>query len=503
MLSPARARRLAGYRLPNDRSPTLNPMAVTPHTSSLPSASYRGAFAAIGALLLVAGCEPEETTTPGLEPEPGEELSGGETTVFDLTREAFARPARNLTSEGREEFALGDHFFNRNWVTAPASAEGTDGLGPIYNATSCSACHFKDGRGQLPEDGDDFVSVLFRLSVPGEGPHGAPKPEPTYGSQLQNFSILGVPAEATPVVTWEPLIVEYLDGATEELRVPTYSFKDHGHGPFAEGTMASPRVARQLIGLGLLAAIPQETILANADPDDDDDDGISGRPNWVWDDTLGAERLGRFGWKAGEPTLQQQNARALVEDIGITSIVYGSQVCTSVQLECNEATNGGEPEIDESKLARITYYMHTVAVPGRRDVDDPEVLRGRELFKSAGCASCHVMQTTTGVLEGYPELSDQRIRPYSDLLLHDMGSNLSDGRPDYQASGEEWRTAPLWGIGLQETVNRHEFLLHDGRARGFAEAILWHGGEAFDAREAFRTMPQTDREALLRFLRSL
>lgn len=453
--------------------------------------------------LVIAGCEEEPPPVEPLAPEPGEDHSGGDTTVFDVTREAFARAARNIGAEGREEFALGDHFFNRNWVTAPASAEGNDGLGPLFNAPSCSACHFKDGRGQPPEEGEEFTSILFRLSVPGAGPHGGPNPEPTYGGQLQNNSILGLEPEAIPTVTWETFEVSFEDGETAELRRPVYSFAEHAAGDFAPGTMISPRVANHLVGLGLLAALDEATIVANADPEDADGDGISGRPNWVWDDQKRAVALGRFGWKAAQPTIAQQNAAAFVNDIGITNPLYREEACTPEQMSCLEAISGGDPEVDDSKFERINFYMHTIAVPGRRNVDDPQVLRGRELFDEAGCSSCHVRTMTTGDLEGFPALSQQKIWAYTDLLLHDMGEDLADNRPDYEATGTEWRTAPLWGIGLVETVNRHEFLLHDGRARGFVEAILWHGGEAFSSREAFRTMPADDREAIVAYLRSL
>ncbi len=455
-------------------------------------------------VVLAAACSTENPPLAVLAPEPGEELSGGDTTVFDTTGEAFSRAAKNLTFDGREEFALGDHFFNRNWVTAPASAEGTDGLGPLYNATSCSACHFKDGRGRLPEEeGESFLSVLFRLSVPGEGAHGGPMPEPTYGGQLQPFAILGVTPEATPAVEWETILVEYADGTTEELRAPSYSFTELGYGELSVDVLISPRVAPHLVGLGLLAAIDEATLLALADPEDADGDGISGRSNLVWDDSAQHERLGRFGWKASQPTLLQQSAGASLGDLGITTPIYSSQECTSAQQDCRDALTGGDPELDESKLARITFYMHTLAVPARRDVGDPEVLAGRELFKELGCASCHTAVLETGQLAGYPELSGQTIRPFTDLLLHDMGEGLSDGRPDYLAEPREWRTPPLWGLGLLETVNEHTFLLHDGRARDFAEAILWHDGEGFASRERFRALERTDRDALVRFLESL
>ncbi len=453
--------------------------------------------------LLLAACQAETLAPKTLEPEPGEELSGGETTVFDESREAFARPARNLDAVGREVFALGDHLFSRTWVTAPASAAGNDGLGPLYNATNCSGCHFKDGRGQPPIEGTDFIDLLLRLSVPGEDAHGGPLDEPSYGGQLNPFGILGVPGEAVARVEYVEEAGTYADGEAYSLRRPTYSLEELAYGPMAKDVMISPRIAPHMIGLGLLEALSEETILAGADPDDADGDGISGRPNWVYDVRRGDLSLGRFGWKANQPTIEQQNAGAFHGDLGITSELFMTEGCTSVQLECGESPTGGAPELDESKLHNITFYARTLAVPARRGVDDPQVLEGRELFHEAGCSGCHVASMKTGAFQGHPELESQTIWPYTDLLLHDMGPELSDERPDYAASGAEWRTPPLWGIGLIENVNKHTFLLHDGRARGFAEAILWHGGEAEPAREAFRTMDKDERAALLRFLESL
>jgi CxxC motif-containing protein (DUF1111 family) len=457
---------------------------------------------AVFAAVLGAACDAGDDD-PGLVPEPGEELSGGDTTVFDTTRDAFARAARNMSQERRGEFALGDHQFNRGWVTAPASAEGTDGLGPLYNATSCSTCHFKDGRGAPPEPGEPFKALFFRLSIEGTDERGGPLPDPAYGDQLSPFAILGVAAEGAPRVDYEIVPGTYGDGEPFELRRPIYSVESLAYGPLAGDAVLAPRIARQLVGLGLLAAVDEATILALADPDDADGDGISGRSNHVWDERAGGHRLGRFGWKAAQPTIEQQSAAAFLGDMGITTDLYPEQGCTSMQSACASAPTGGAPELDASKLERITFYMHTLAVPARRDVGDADVLAGRELFRSAGCSGCHVMKLTTGELSGYPELSDQTIRPMTDLLLHDMGPDLADGRSEFDAGGGEWRTPPLWGVGLVETVNRHTFFLHDGRARGFAEAILWHGGEAFGAREAFRTMDAADRARLIKFLESL
>jgi CxxC motif-containing protein (DUF1111 family) len=440
-------------------------------------------------------------------PETGTELLGGATTVFDDSGNAYAFAARNLDDQGRDTFALGDHFFNRNWVTAPASIEGNDGLGPTFNATSCSACHFKDGRGAPPTKPDEpFLGLLVRLSIPGEDPHGGPLGEPNYGGQLNPFAVLGVPAEGTATVSYEEAPGHYADGEAYSLRRPTYAFSSLAFGPFAEGTLFSPRVAPANFGLGLLQAVPEDEIRALADEGDANHDGISGRPNLVWNQRESRPTLGRFGWKANQPTVEQQVAGAFLGDIGITTSLNPTENCPDAQASCKTARSGGTadaPELSDQKLAFITSYAMTLAVPARRKWSDPAVRRGERLFAQVGCSSCHVPKLTTGDLAGFPALSKQTIRPFTDLLLHDMGPELADARPDFLASGTEWRTPPLWGGGLVRAVSKHQFLLHDGRARGLAEAILWHGGEATVSREAFRTLGKSDREALLLFLEDL
>jgi CxxC motif-containing protein (DUF1111 family) len=454
-------------------------------------------------LLVAAGCEPEGESSSAPAVEAGEELSGGDTTVFDESREAFARPARNLDDKGREVFALGDHLFGRTWVTAPASAAGTDGLGPLFNSTNCSGCHFKDGRGKPPQEGNDFVGLLLRLSIPGVNEDGGPLAEPNYGGQLNPFGILGVAGEAAPRVVYEDLAGSYGDGEPFSLRRPRYFIESPAYGPLDPQVLVSPRVAPAMIGLGLLEALEEQTILALSDPEDADADGISGRPNYVYDVAAGQTALGRFGWKANQPTVLQQTAGAFLGDLGITSSLFPEESCTAAQLDCKASPTGGSPELDESKLTNIAYYSKTLAVPARRNVGSSAVLRGRGLFREMGCGGCHAFALLTGDLTGHPELSRQKIWPYTDLLLHDMGEGLADNRPDFLASGAEWRTAPLWGIGLQESVNKHTFFLHDGRARNLAEAILWHGGEGEAAREAFRMSSSEDREDLMLFLESL
>lgn len=435
---------------------------------------------------------------------PAAALSGGETTVFDTTINAFSLPARNLVPDQRRAFFVGNTFFNDNWVVAPASTEGRDGLGPTFNAPSCASCHFKDGRAAPPtKPGEDRPGLLIRLAVPGADAYGGPLPDPRYGGQLNDRGIPGVAAEGRLKRTVESVPGSYTDGEPYVLERPVYAFEDLAFGPLDPAVMISPRVAPAMPGLGLLEAVPEASILARADPDDADGDGISGRPNRVWDQAAGATRLGRFGWKANQPTIEQQVAGAFLGDIGVTSRLNPEQNCPDSQPDCQRAPSGGAPELDDHKLERVTRYSQTLAVPARRGLDDPEVRRGEALFAEARCTACHLPELRTGPDAAFPQLADQVIHPYTDLLLHDMGEGLADGRPDYLATGSEWRTPPLWGIGLVKTVNGHTRFLHDGRARDLAEAILWHAGEATAARDAFRALSRIDRAALLRFLNSL
>jgi CxxC motif-containing protein (DUF1111 family) len=438
-------------------------------------------------LLALVGCA--DDSVGGYEP--GEELAGGDTTVFDTTGNAYANAAANLVDERRDSFFVGNSIFKRNWVVAPASTEGVDGLGPTFNASSCSTCHFNDGRGRPPEAGEPMRSMLLRLSN-----------DDIYGGQLQNASIPGVPAEGRVEIDWEEVPGTYADGSAYSLRRPTYRFEELAFGPMAADLLISPRTAPANFGLGLIEAIPEPDILAREDPDDADGDGISGRANHPIDVATGQPALGRFGWKSNQPSLRQQSAGAFNGDIGITSSLFPAQNCPPTQNDCVAAIDGGDPELDAAKLDDITYYGRTLAVPARRGADEDDVLRGKKLFGDAGCNGCHVARWETGTHE-LPELEHQVIFPYTDLLVHDMGADLADGRPDGDADGQEWRTPPLWGIGLLPVVNDHEYLLHDGRARGFAEAILWHGGEAEPSREAFRAMSAGERDLLIEFLGSL
>ena len=438
---------------------------------------------------LVAAC----LGPPGdlLEPE-----SGGEGTTDSSNRDAFGNAARNLSSEERRIFEVGDSFFTQNWVTAPASTEARDGLGPLFNAQACASCHVRDGRGS-PEAGE--IGLLFRLGLhDGE----AQVPEPVYGGQFQDRGILGVPAEGTVTRLFVEEPGAFGDGEPFTLRRPVFEFEDLAYGPISVDVMSSPRLAPPVFGSGLLEAISEQDILDAADPDDADEDGISGRPNMVLDAPSGEMMLGRFGWKANVASVEEQVAAAFVGDIGITSDLFPDEACTEAQAECMAAPGGGDPEIPADRLEKVVFYTRTLAVPARRGLESPEVSAGAQHFVDLQSASCHQPRQETGE-STIDALANQVIFPFTDLLLHDMGPDLADGRPDGEATGSEWRTPPLWGIGLTETVSGDTFFLHDGRARTLEEAILWHGGEADGSTDRFKELSASQRSELIAFLESL
>lgn len=461
-----------------------------------------------------------EPATDFASPEKFERMSAGAATAKSRpNNNAFSSPAGNLGFEGERDFKLGDGIFKKEWVSAPSSTQASDGLGPLFNARACQRCHLKDGRGHPPESGEKAVSMFLRLSVPprteAERAALASKallriPEPTYGGQLQNFAIQGIPAEGEMRITYEEIPVTLNGGETASLRKPHYQIDDLAYGPLAPDVMMSPRVAPPMIGVGLLEDIHPGDILAKADPDDANGDGISGRANMVRDPETGELTLGRFGWKASVATVRQQATEAFSGDIGISTmpVPAGYGECTEAEKSCRQAPDGvqqqlGPVEAPDPVLDLVTFYSRNVGVPPRRDVDDPQVLQGKALFYAFGCASCHTPKYVTRRDAAQPEHRFQLIWPYTDLLLHDMGEGLADGRPVGDASGSEWRTAPLWGIGLTEAVSGHTFFLHDGRARNLLEAILWHGGEAEAASDKVVAATPDERKALIRFLESL
>lgn len=428
---------------------------------------------------------------------------GGETTRPLSAPDAFSFEAPNAPREHQRMFSFGNRLFNTNWVAAPASVKSFDGLGPMFNRVSCAGCHTKDGRGEPPESGKGPMdSLLLRISIPGTGEHGGPKPVPGYGDQLSERALGGIAPEGLAAVTYEAVQGQYGDGEPYVLRKPRYQITNAAYGSLPDDMMISPRVAPQVIGLGLLEAVPDETLLALADPGDADGDGVSGRVNRVWDSAAQKPAIGRFGWKAGQPTLQNQNAGAAIGDIGLTTSIHPSENCAGGQTGCLAAINGGAPELSDEFLQKLTLYTASLAVPAQRNAGEAAVQEGGKLFRAMGCAACHMPALKSGARE-LPEVSNQIFHPFTDLLLHDMGEGLADNRPEFEASGSEWRTPPLWGLGLVPTVNGHRYLLHDGRADGFAAAILWHGGEAEPAKEKFRAAPKEQRDALVAFLNSL
>jgi CxxC motif-containing protein (DUF1111 family) len=444
---------------------------------------------------------------------------GAGTSRKKVNQDSFSHSSANITFEEEATFKLGNGIFKKVWVSSPSSTQASDGLGPFFNARACQNCHLKDGRGHPPEGAADSTSMFLRLARAAEtqeekaavADHEALNfPDPVYGRQLQDLAVPGVPGEGRMAITYAEIPVTLGDGTVVSLRKPSYSVDKLGYGPLDAATTLSPRVTPQMIGLGLVEQIHPADILARADPDDRDSNGISGRPSIVRDRNGGELTLGRFGWKAQTPSIRQQTADAFAGDIGISTpdVPKHWGDCTEAEASCLTMPNGvqkrlGEVEAPDPIMDLVTFYSQNLAVPARRAVDDNTVLRGKQLFYESGCVSCHTPKFVTRRDSPNKAQSFQLIWPYSDFLLHDMGEGLADGQPVGEASGSEWRTVPLWGIGLTKRVNGHTFFLHDGRARNFDEAILWHGGEAKESRDAFAALAKDDREALVKFLESL
>jgi CxxC motif-containing protein (DUF1111 family) len=446
-------------------------------------------------LLTVVACHDEGPVTPG---QPESVLAGGETTIFSTGPDAFTFPLANLDQVGIDKHFIADGIFGQQFVSAPADQFG--GIGPLFNQNSCESCHVRNGRGIVPQyEGDPATGLLLRLSMPGAGEYGHIIPVPGFGGQLQNKAIFNVEAEGKMSNTEVSEMVHYLDGMTAQIVKPQYSILN----PYTElpaGVLISPRLAPPVYGLGLLEAIPDNDILGLADEADIDGDGISGKPNMVWDILAQSIKIGRFGWKAEQPTAGQQAADAAHNDMGLTSFYFPTEHCEG-QMNCEDGLQSGYDADDETTIM-FAFYFQTLAVPAQRNYDDAKVIKGTQLFDDLKCGGCHTPKHITGAHE-IASLSYQTIFPYTDMLLHDMGEGLADHRPTYQASGQEWRTAPLWGIGLTQVVNPKATFLHDGRARTLEEAILWHGGEAEASKTTFMALSQNEREAVIAFLESL
>lgn len=465
--------------------------------------------------------------------DPIEVQQGGGAGINIDSSESYSKPSSNISASRKGNFFIGNAFFKQPWVVAPASTDARDGLGALFNVAACQSCHIKDGRGHAPVNAEDNAdTLLIRLAVPATTQAQKQQlanseiekiPHPVYGGQLQDRGIEGVAAEAHIAVEWTDVPVKFADGYELTLRKPTFNLTKAGYGEFGEDTMVSPRVALPMIGLGLLEQIPAKAIQSQADPEDKDNDGISGKYNWVTDPRDGKKMLGRFGWKAGQTSLLTQNQGAFAGDMGLTSRIHPDENCTATQTACNNAPTGADDQQDGKKPVEISdeiatfveFYTRNLAVPNRRNADDPLVLAGKQRFYDMGCVSCHTPRYQLPELdEDHQEQSGQIIYPYTDMLLHDMGDELADRtiagkipnkdiQVEFLANSHEWRTPALWGIGLAQTVDSQATFLHDGRARTLMEAVLWHGGEAEETKQKVLQLDEQGRQELEAFLQSL
>lgn len=424
-------------------------------------------------------------------------MAGGETTVFLTSSNSFSTPAPNLSASDLSDHLAGDVDFEAIFVTAPASIN--QGLGTIFNNSSCVSCHPRDGRAAFPTNLNAKSGFFFRVSLPGQLENGGSIPVPGFGTQIQNQAIFGYQPEGKFQVTFQDVVEVFADGTQVILKKPNYSLIDT-YIPFPGNALISPRIGSPVFGLGLLEAITEEDILQNQDIYDVNADGISGKANYVFDAVSGTVQLGRFGWKANTATILEQCAGAYNGDMGITS--YLKPIETGFGQTNGEDGLGDDPELPDAILHQVATYCQTLAVPAPRNLNNQTVRRGAKIFEEIQCAKCHIPKMKTGNAS-ISALANQTIFPYSDLLLHDMGEGLADHRPDFLADGNEWKTRPLWGIGLTQVVNGHTHFLHDGRAKNITEAILWHGGEALSAKNKFKQLPAQDRAALLEFINSL
>lgn len=412
-------------------------------------------------------------------------------------------PALGDDAVARMENVIGQSIFERIWVSAPSSTEAADGLGPMFNARSCAACHPGGAHGTLVnKDGTQSPSLLVRLGAKADG-----AADPIYGRQLQTEAARGVPPEGRFSIDYALSETKLADGTVVALRRPVVTLHDMADGPVAPDTVTGLRLAPAIHGMGPLDSIPASAIMALADPDDKNGDGISGRVHW-----LDAEQktFGRFGWKAIMPSLEAQNSHAFFADMGLSTPLfidaYGE--CTTRQTTCRAAPSGASPQFEDLEVtstlvkALDRFVAEAVLPAGPKSATDPATLeRGRALFASAGCQACHNPSYDVEWPKGASKT--RHISPYTDLLLHDMGDGLAEDLIEANAAGREWRTAPLWGLRWAIDHHGQGALLHDGRARNILEAILWHGGEALPARDHVANLSPGDRQALISFLSSL
>lgn len=424
------------------------------------------------------------------------EFNNAETT---LAPDVLQQPLPALDQIERAQFVRGRGLFNQVWMASPSLDEEHDGLGPVFNQPSCSACHLRNGRGQPPaSEAERMRGALVRISVPAGAAADEAVPHSAYGEQLNDNAVTGIAAEGRAVLRWIEHIEYFDDGEAITLRRPEVTLINLAYGPPGNGLMSSLRVAPPIIGAGLLDAVPDSELTAlAAEPRPD---GISGHVNVIV--SSGQATIGKFGWKANAVSLTQQTAAAFSGDLGITSRLHPEENCPGAEEFCARFQTASL-DLSDAQLDDVVFYQAALALPAARKPADPLVLRGKELFEQTGCQHCHVPSLTSGDVALTPMLANTTFNAYTDLLLHDMGEGLADGRPDHAAGPAEWKTAPLWGIGLIPVVNEHQTLLHDGRARGVLEAIMWHGGEAAPARARVQALQKVERDALVAFVNSL
>lgn len=456
---------------------------------------------------------------------------GGATSVSELPFASLEKPAANMADDLRPNFHAGKALARQPWIKAPTATDARDGLGPVFNARTCLTCHIKGGKGNIPQDNDSpITTTLVRLSKPVLNKSEYKEalktqgfiPHPVYGDQIQNHSTSlahhfrhnksaqhlkhDVAPEAYLYVIWQDSTFKYPDGREVRLRKPSIDFRYLGYGPIGDDTLLSIRMAPSIHGMGLLELIPQQDIDGLADEFDKNQDAISGRVNQVWDIKTQSIQPGRFGLKSNKPTLEMIVAGAFANDLGISNPLFPDQPCTDQQPTCKTQVTGNDAngfELPQHLLDLVVDFNRNLAPLKRQDSETKTVMQGRTLFYQTGCNQCHQPRFVTGESKKFPHLSKQEIWPYTDLLLHDMGPDLADNRPEFLANGQEWRTAPLWNLGDQPAVNGSNVMLHDGRARNVEEAILWHGGEAENAKNKFIHLPLSQREALIEFVYSL
>ncbi len=370
-------------------------------------------------------------------------------------QDAYLQPVAGLSYSQLRLFREGEKEFKVPWVVFPLLG-GHWGLGPTFIADACSTCHINGGRG-ITIDDTIIVQQLLRLSVPGEGPRGGPNPHPNYGDQIQVFGVnVGVkenlkPGEAEIYVDWQALEVELADGEMVSMRKPIIRIENLNFGPIGATVMTSLRNTQAVFGMGFLEAVPEATLIRLAE--DQKKQGLNGRLNRVYDDTLKKTVVGRFGWKANQPSIRQQIAVAFIGDIGVNSSLYPDENCPKVQTICRAMAPGNQPELLDYNLEQMTFWHAALAPPPTRNSGSEEVVLGERLFEQAKCSGCHLPELRTGNYPLLPLIEYQTFRAYTDLLLHDMGEDLADGRPDFLAGPRDWRTPPLWGIGLSAQVN--------------------------------------------------